>query len=153
MSKKTLPHESEMTDATAFETDPDKLVDEARGYALGLWRHVHRGLGDTQENAMHEAARLAKVTPNTIWKLRYRRPREIGASIYFKLKAAHARHVQSVEARVADNLAALRSLPATPANRRLVASMEEFLGHSEGEAGFAEPYPEENADQSTGWGR
>lgn len=137
MSKNPLPQESKLTDATAFETDPDKLVDEASGWAIGLWRLAHRGLGDTQEAAMHKAARLAEVSPNTIWKLRYRRPRDIAASVYFKLKAAHARHVESVEGQIAANLEILRTLPANSSRARLVASMAEFLGDQAGDEEWA----------------
>lgn len=142
-----------MTDVSAVETDPDVLVDRAARWALSLWRTVHRGMGDTQERSMHAAAKLAKVSPNTIWKLRYRRPREIGASVYFRLQAAYARHVESAEATVAANLDLLRKLPATPARERLVAQMEKYLRDHEGEEGRAPPgFPAEDEDQSQNWG-
>jgi len=128
MSKKTLPQGKEMSDATAYETDPDKLVAEATGWATALWRRAREVTGDKNDRAMHTAARWAQVPPNTIWKLRYRPPRELGVSVYNRLKLAHEKHVASVEGKVAENLASLRALPATPARRRLVAEMEEFLG-------------------------
>lgn len=123
-----------MFDASAIETEPDKLVAEARGWALALWNKVYRGLGDTQESAMHTAARLAKVPPSTIWGMRYRPPRTIDVSVYFKLKAAYVRHVESVEADIAQNLESLRALPASAARDRLVAQMEEYLRTAESPA-------------------
>lgn len=146
MSKNLLPQESKLTDATAFETDPDKLVDEASGWAVGLWKVVHRGMGDTQEAAMHRAARIAQVSPNTIWKLRYRRPRDIAASVYFRLKAAHARHVESVEGQIAANLEILRALPATPSRARLVASLAEYVRDQQGAEGWADTASEDFSD-------
>ena len=122
-----------MTDvASSVETDPTRLVDEAAGWAIGLWKAAHRTIGDTQERSMHEAARLARVSPNTIWRLRYRKPADISVSIYNRLMVAHRQHVESAEATVAANLEILRSLPATPARTRLVAQMEEFLRDQEG---------------------
>lgn len=141
-----------MTDATAFETNPDKLVSEASGWALGLWEFVHRGMGDTQEAAMHRAAKLAHVSPNTIWKLRYRRPRDIAVSVYFKLKAAHARHVESVEGQIAANLEVLRTLPRTPSRARLVAELEGYLRNQEGAEGGVSAFAAEDEDQSRTWG-
>ena len=137
-----------MTDATAIETDPEKLVGEARGWALSLWDKAHKGIGGTQDQAMHKAASMAGVTPHTLWKLRYRTPEEIGVSIYNRLKAAHARHIESVEARLADDLAALRLLPPTPHRARLVAQVEDFLGTAAGPEGPAA----EDDDQSLNWG-
>jgi hypothetical protein len=151
MSKIQLPQESKLTDATAFETDPDKLVDEASGWALGLWRLVHQGMGDTQEASMHKAAKLARVSPNTIWKLRYRRPRDIAVSVYFKLKAAHARHVESVEGQIAANLEILRTLPANPSRTRLAASLEQYLRDQEGEEGGGDDFDPADDDQSKHW--
>ena len=137
-----------MTDATAYETDPTKLVDKATGWALALWRRAELDHGDGKERAMHTAANWADVPPHTFWKLKYRRPDEIGASIYFKLYAAYQRRIASVEARVAANLQELRELPATPARERLVAGMEEYLRTSEG----ARAVPAEDHDQSREWG-
>lgn len=140
-----------MTDATAYETDPSKLVDRAASWAMALWRRAEREDGAGRERAMHRAATWAKVSPGTLWKLRYRKPAEIGASIYFKLEAAHERFITSVEARVAANLEELRQLPATPARERLVAGMEEFLGASEGTA-LVSGESDEHHDQSREWG-
>lgn len=122
-----------MTDLSAIETDPDKLVDEAAGWAMALWRRAAQLYGHKQDTAMHTAANWAGVPPTTFWKLRYRKPRDLGISTYNRIKAAHQRHVASVEATSAENLIALRSLPSTPSRDRLVAQLESYLGIAEGE--------------------
>lgn len=139
-----------MTDATAYETDPSKLVDKAAGWAMALWRRAERESDDGKERAMHRAATWAKVSPGTLWKLRYRKPSEIGVSIYFKLEAAHARLITSVEARVAANLEELRQLPATPSRERLVAGMEEYLRHSGSSAFLNETAADFDQSRATG---
>lgn len=137
-----------------MEVEPEALVSEARGWALALWRTAHHLVGSTQDRAMRKAAAMAKVTPNTLWKLRYRPPREIGASVYFKLRIAHQKYVHSTEATVAQNLIALRALPSSPSRDRLVAGMEEFLRDSEGaEAWASATEADADFDQREGWGR
>ena len=127
-----------MTDITAFETDPDKLVEEAKGWAIALWRSAGRQSGNSQR-AMYRAAGWAKVPPNTLWKLRYRPPRDLGVSIYNRLRVAYVERVEALEGKVAENLAALRELPSTKANQRLIAEMEKFLGLAEGDTSRVHP--------------
>lgn len=131
-----------MTDATAIETDPDKLVDKAAAWAMALWKRAAMQ-GEKQDRAMHTAARWADVPPTTFWNLRYRRPREIGVSIFNRLQAAHHKHVESVEGKLAENLIALRALPSTPDRERLAADLEKFLGIAQGEESRA---PSERTD-------
>jgi hypothetical protein len=132
MSKKSLSEDQKVTDVASFETDPDKLLRDAKTWANALWRKA-RLTAPKDDLAMRKAAHWAKVTPNTLWKLRYRPPRDIGVSIYNRLRVAYDEHVESVEGQVAENLAALKALPSTPSRERLVAQMEEFLGTSQGE--------------------
>lgn len=122
-----------MTDMSAIETDPEKLVDEAAGWAMALWKRAAQLYGHKQDTAMHTAANWADVPPTTFWKLRYRKPRELGISTYNRIKLAHQRHVASVEGKIAENLLALRALPATPDRERLAADLEKFLGIASGE--------------------
>lgn len=122
-----------MTDLSAIETDADKLVDEAAGWAMALWKRAAQQYGHKQDTAMHTAANWAGVPPTTFWKLRYRRPRDLGISTYNRIKAAHHRHVASVEGKLAENLIALRALPPTPDRDRLAADLEKFLGIASGE--------------------
>lgn len=132
MSKKSLGEEQKVSDIAANEIQPETIVAKARKWALALWERAEKLEGQNRETAMHTAARWADVTPNTIWKLRYRVPRNLDVAVFFKLEAAHQRHITSVEAKVAENLIALRALPSTPSRDRLVADMEKYLGASEG---------------------
>lgn len=132
MSKKFVSKDQKVTDISAYETDPTKLVEEAKAWALALWRRADRD-DRNQQRAMHRAADWADVTPNTLWKLKYRPPRDLSVSVYNRLRRAYVERIESVEGKVAENLAALRELPTTPHRARLVAQMEEFLGASEGE--------------------
>lgn len=122
-----------MTDLTASEIEPSALVQRATKWALALvQRAEHLGAGG-RDRAIHTAARWANVTPNTIWSLLYRKPQEVGASTYFRLRAAYRTHIESVEAKVAENYIALKALPPSPSRDRLVADMAQFLGIAPGE--------------------
>jgi hypothetical protein len=133
MDKNELRAQPKMTDMSAIETDPDKLVAEASGWAQALWTRAAQMYGHKQDTAMHTAANWADVPPTTLWRLRYRRPRGLDIAVYFRLKAAHQKHVESVEGKLAENLIALRALPATPDRQRLAADLEKFLGLTDGE--------------------
>ena len=122
-----------MTDISAIETDPDKLLDDARKWAKELCKAVKRQTDAKADAALNTAARWADVSPTMIWKLKYRPPNTVDAHIYNRLKLAHARYVKSPEATIADNLAALKALPSNPARDRLMAGMEEYLRTAQGE--------------------
>lgn len=68
--------------------DGDVLVDEAATWARDLTRREARGPGD-MENAWRRLEARYGVPWRTFWSLRYRKPREIGASIYQRLAAAY----------------------------------------------------------------
>lgn len=144
-----------MFDAGAIDDlAPERRIEQARTWALALWDRVAALPGENQESAMHRAARLAKVSASMIWAFRYRMPKKLDVAAYFSIKAAYERHVASVEASLADNLLVLRALPSNPARDRLVAQMEEFLGHQEGDEGrFVGAETDADFDQRTGWGR
>lgn len=133
MGKKTLRDRPKMTDLSANEFEPETLVSRAKVWAMALWKRAEDLYGDGKDNAMHTAARWAGVSPNLLWRLRYRPPAGIDASPYLKLMAAHERLINSVEAKSAENLIALRALPSNPSRDRLVAQLEEFLGIAPGE--------------------
>lgn len=134
MCKKSLSERQKVTDISFIETDPEKAVEKAASWAKALWMRAGQLYGDKEDTAMHIAAGWAKVPPGVFWKLRYRKPREIGASIYCRLMVAHHEHITSVEGKVAENLIALRALSTTEADRGLVAHMEKYLGLAPGEA-------------------
>src|SRR5690606_25957165 len=74
-----------MADATGF-IDP---VDEAAGWAEELVKRQHKGPGDTVEAAMHRASRAYKIEHQVLWRLRYRKPKDMLLKAYLRLKAAY----------------------------------------------------------------
>ena len=79
---KSLRKKKQMSDAT--------YLDEAAEWSKSLTRMRARGPGDT-ENAMRSIERDYGVDYWTLWRLRYRKPvlKDIGVSVYMRLKAAH----------------------------------------------------------------
>ncbi|RYG85271.1 MAG: hypothetical protein EON59_12565, partial [Alphaproteobacteria bacterium] len=79
-------------------------VDEAATWAETLLRREHRGPGDTIDAARARLARRHKLPEQTLWALRYRRPKDIAGSIYRALWRAYEAETQSMEAKIAENL-------------------------------------------------
>jgi len=69
-------------------SDAALLVDEAAGWAKKLTQGEARGPGDI-ENAWRRLQNRYGVPWRAFWSLRYRRPKEIAASIYLRLREAH----------------------------------------------------------------
>lgn len=80
MGKKFL-QEAVVTDAA--------VVDQAVTWAKRLTQAEARGPGDL-ENAWRRLEVRYGVPWRAFWSLRYRRPKEIAASIYLRLQAAYA---------------------------------------------------------------
>jgi len=123
-----LFREQKVFDANAIETDPEKLVERAARMAEALWNKVYVGLGDTQEAAMHRAEQRYGVPAQTFWALRYRRPKDILASVYMRLTLAYSAECERQEAKLAHELEIAKRLPQTPARLALVAETEALLG-------------------------
>lgn len=79
MSKKSL-REAQM--------DSAGLVDQAAEWSNALVQREARGPGDLP-NAMERIERRYGVPYSAMWALRYRRPKDILASVYFRLHAAY----------------------------------------------------------------
>jgi hypothetical protein len=126
--KSPLYRERKVFDANAIETDPAKLVEHAAGWADALWNKVHVGLGDTQEAAMHRAEQRYGISAQTFWALRYRRPKEIGVSIYMRLMLAYNAECERQEAKLAHQLEVTKKLAPTPARLALITETEALLG-------------------------
>ena len=65
------------------------FVDEARSHLDSLLRAESRGPGDFLP-AMRRLARRERVSYSALWALRYRPGKDIYASVFFKLRQAHA---------------------------------------------------------------
>jgi hypothetical protein len=63
-------------------------VDEAADWARRLTHAEARGPGDL-ENAWRRLEARYGVSFHTWWALRYRKPKDIAASVYFRMRAAY----------------------------------------------------------------
>ena len=115
-------------------SDASALVEDCARWSGALWSKAHAGLGDTQEAAMYRAASRHGIEPNVFWTLRYRRPKDVLASVYFKLKAAYEAECERQEARLRHELELVKALPRTPDRQRIVDAAEAALRAVEGEA-------------------
>lgn len=106
------------------------VVDEAASWADLLVRREHRGPGDTLDAARLRAARKHKVPEQALWSLRYRKPKDIAGSVYRSLYRAYVSETQSMEAKIAENLALIEALPASAARDRMVAQLARFQADS-----------------------
>jgi hypothetical protein len=121
-----------MTDATI--TSPDDLVNEARGWSSALLSKVHQGPGDTVEAAMYRAEQQYGVPVSALWALRYRKLKDISASVYLRLKAAYEHECQRQEARLRHELALTKEiLGDAAATNPAVAQAEAALGAAQSE--------------------
>lgn len=117
-----------MTDLTA-----DSLpVSQAKNWANGLIRAAHRGPGDTTDAAIHRAAVKHGIDPKQLWRLRYRTPKDMLASVYLRIKAAYEAECERQEARLRHELEITKALPPTEARLRLIAETEALLGQVQG---------------------
>lgn len=98
-------------------------------------QRTYRGPGDTIEAASYRAEQKYGVPQQTLWALRYRKPKDVLASIYLKLKAAYEAECGRQEARLRHELELVKALPTTPARAALVADAEAALGNSESRTG------------------
>ena len=112
----------------------DLPVIQAKGWADGLIRASHRGPGDTTDAAIHRAAVKHGLDPRVLWRLRYRTPKDLLASVYLKIKAAYEAECERQEARLRHELEITKALPATEARLRLIRETEAVLGSLESEA-------------------
>lgn len=130
------PLQSVQTKMTDMST-----VDMAASWADLLIGREHRGLGDTVDAARARAARKHKLPERLLWSLRYRRPKEIGATLYLKIKEAVEAETQTMEARIAENLRLLEALPPGAARDRMVAQLARFQADSADQAQASKAHP------------
>lgn len=103
MCKMSLRQEQEVFEAEA-------IVDDAAKWADGLLARTYRGPGDTIEAATYRAEQKYGVPAQTFWALRYRRPKDILASVYLKLKCAYEHECQRQEAKLRYELALTKEM-------------------------------------------
>lgn len=66
---------------------PAELVNEAAKWAAKLTDEAERKTGKT-DTALETVARQTGVNQSTLWRLRYRKPKDLAVSVYMRLKAA-----------------------------------------------------------------
>ena len=85
-----------------------RYVKAAAEWARVLIHAETRGAGDIG-NAIKRVAAKLKLSPKTIWGLRYRKPKDLLCSVYFPLRDAFYKHQKKL-ARRRDAVKALKAL-------------------------------------------
>jgi LPS sulfotransferase NodH len=116
-----------MTDATA-----DMGVEQARGWANKLIAAHHRGPGDTVEAAIHRAAVKHGLDPKSLWRLRYRNPKDMLFSTWARIKTAYEAECERQEEKLRHELEITKRLAPTKARLALISETEALLGTAAG---------------------
>lgn len=119
-----------MFDATAFETDPAKIVANATKWSKALWKKTYDGMGDTQEAAMYRAEQKYGVPAQTFWALKYRPPKDLLTSIYMRLYAAYYTECERQEAKLRYELEMAKALEGGASLAAAISEAEAALSGS-----------------------
>jgi hypothetical protein len=128
VSKNPLRQEQEVYDGEA-------VVSEAAGWAETLLQRTYRGPGDTIEAATYRAEQKYGVPAQTFWALRYRRPKDILASVYRTLQAAYEAECGRQEARLRHELEMAKALQGGATLAAAIREAEAALGGQSGTEG------------------
>jgi hypothetical protein len=115
--RKNPSQDEAMTDA--------EIVDQAEGWAKRLTQSEARGPGD-MENAWRRLESRYGVPWRTFWALRYRKPRDLTASVYHRLAAAYTAECER-QMKLLRHEISITKLVAGPDHPAVVAS-EAALG-------------------------
>ncbi len=122
MSKNALRQEKQLYDGEA-------VVSEATVWAEALLQRTYRGPGDTIEAASYRAEQKYGVPAQTFWALRYRKPKDILASIYRTLQAAYEAECGRQEARLRHELEMAKALQGGATLEAAISEAESALGN------------------------
>lgn len=116
--------------------EAEAVVDDAAKWADSLLARTYRGPGDTIEAATYRAEQKYGVPAQTFWALRYRRPNDLLASIYLKLKSAYEHECQRQEAKLLHELALTKEMLGDAATGNPAVEQAEALvgAQDQGEA-------------------
>jgi hypothetical protein len=123
VSKNPLRQEQEVYDGEA-------VVNDAAGWAEALLQRTYRGPGDTIEAATYRAEQKYGVPAQTFWALRYRRPKDILASIYRTLEAAYEAECGRQEARLRHELEVAKALKGNPSLAAAISEAEAEISNA-----------------------
>jgi len=87
----------------------DALVEQANAWAKMLIHGESRGPGDL-DNAMRRVGRKYGIPYSALWRLRYRKPKDIWASVYVKLQAAYLAACERQKRKLAHETAISKAL-------------------------------------------
>lgn len=121
----SVPHLPPVITKTPLRDLQKGLVEQATIWARALVQREARGPGDTPA-AMHRLSARYGISHHALWTLRYRSPRDVAASVYFRLKEAHENEIQR-QLRLLENELAI-SRAKLGASHHLVVEVETFLG-------------------------
>lgn len=110
------------------------IVDDVARKAGLLVSREFRGPGDTIEAAMSRAERRWGIPFTTFWALRYRKPKDVLASVYCRINEAYDAEVSRQEAKLRHEIEITRKVlgdaadhPALRAAEAVLAATEERL--------------------------
>lgn len=138
MGETNLSLDQKMGDGFAKKANaikPADFVAEAAEWAARLTNEAECKTGKT-DTALETVARQTGVNQSTLWRLRYRKPKDLAVSVYMKLKtafeAAEQRQIERLqhEAEIARSLGEANSSVLLRAADYLVASHQEQASHS-----------------------
>lgn len=98
-------------------------VDKAEKWALALVAAEIAQFSVSMEDAIRRVARRARVTPTLIWSFHYRKPKDVWASAYVRLKEAYERERARQLGRFEDELRKAEIAGVNPAVVRAIAGV------------------------------
>lgn len=104
-------------------------VDQAAEWAAELTRKETRGPGD-QPNAWRRLEARYGIATQTFWALRYRKPREVAATIYLRLAAAYQAECEKQMRRLQHDIEITKTI--TGPDHAAVRAAEALVGEAGG---------------------
>ena len=107
-------------------------VDAASSWTEAMVRRESRGHGDT-DNALQRLSRRYGISYRTLWGLKYRKPKDIWATVYLKIQAAYECELERQKELLRHEIAIAQAKGwASPA---LLVEIENSLGEVDGAVG------------------
>lgn len=114
----------------------DTAVDQAASWARELTQREARGPGDLN-NAWQRLEARYGVPASTFWSLRYRKPKDILASIYFRLRGAYEAECERQMRKLRHELEVTKAIAG--ADHAAVRAAEALVGKKNQQVARREP--------------
>ena len=105
-------------------------VDAASTWTEAMVRRESRGHGDT-DNALQRLSRRYGISYRTLWGLKYRKPKDIWATVYLKIQAAYECELERQRGFLANEIAIAQAKGW--ASQDLLDEAKIVLGEMDGE--------------------